>query len=447
MMMSQVFILSSRGDHLIYKDFRGEEQKDAVDIFYQKVTGLPTGQAPVVMHHQGLHYVHLRQNTLYLVVTTRDNPSPFTLIHFLSRLAGLIKDHCGSLSEKTLRMNFALVYELLDEMLDFGYIQSTSTDVLKNFIQTQPVISKPFSLFELSNIGLFGADTQQSKVAPGHAASRPVVGGNCTQGSKTEIFVDVIERLTVVIAANGGLLKADVQGLVRLKCFLPGTTEIRIGLNEEFSVGKAEIRGYGTAVRVDECSFHQSVKLEEFESSRILRVVPPQGEMTLMQYQLSDDLPAALPFRLFPTVDKDPDGRRLTVNLKLRCDLPPRSQGVNISVHLPVPKGTASLWQELSSPEQRAELVADTRSVHWHIPIFPGGSQLTARFKLEVVDLSAASLLELGPACMQFELPMTTCSGLQVRFLRLSSAHPPPLQPPHRWVRYVTHSDSYLIRI
>ncbi|XP_051900805.1 AP-4 complex subunit mu-1 [Pristis pectinata] len=443
-MMSQVFVLSSRGDQLIYKDLRGEEQKDVIDVFYQKVTALPRDQAPVVMHHRGLQYIHLRQNTLYFVVTTRSNPSPFTIIQFLSRLVGLIKDHCGTLSEKTLRLNFALVYELLDEMLDYGYIQSTSTDVLKNFIQTQPVVSKPFNLFELSNIGLFGADTQQSKVAPSSAASRPVLAMRSEQGSKTEIFVDVVERLTVVIGANGSLLKADVQGVVRLKCFLPSSTEIRIGLNEEFSVGKAEIRGYGTAVKVDECSFHQSVKLEEFETNRILRVVPPQGEMTLMQYQLSDDLPTSLPFRLFPTVDRDLNSRRLMVFLKLRSDLPPKSQALNITVHLPVPKGTASLSQELSSPDQSAELVADTRSVRWQIPAFPGGSQFTALFKLEVPGLSASSLLELGPVCMQFELPMTTCSGLQVRFLRITALQPPL---PHRWVRYVTHSDSYVIRI
>ncbi|XP_069775859.1 LOW QUALITY PROTEIN: AP-4 complex subunit mu-1 [Narcine bancroftii] len=428
-MMSQIFIVSALGDHLIYKDLRGEEQKDVIDVFYQKVTALPKDQAPVVMHHQGLQYIHLRHSTLYFVATTRSNPSPFTIIQFLSRLVSLIKDHCGTLSEKTVRLNFALIYELLDEILDFGYIQSTSMDVLKNFIQTQPYVSKPFSFFELSNIGLFGAETQQSKVAPSSAASRPVLS---EQGLKTEIFVDVIERLTVVIGANGGLLRADVQGVVRLKCFLPSSAEIRIGLNEEFSIGKAEIRGYGPSVKVDECSFHQSVKLEEFETNRILRVVPQQGEVKGM---MSASCPCSSPLSLFPFA------RRLMVYLKLQCDLPPKSHALNITVILPVPKGTTSLSQELSSPDQSAELVANTRSVCWHIPRFPGGSQFTALFKVEQGSpgLSASSLLELGPVCMQFELPMITCSGLQVRFLRISALQPPL---PHRWVRYVTHSDS-----
>ncbi|XP_043539590.1 AP-4 complex subunit mu-1 [Chiloscyllium plagiosum] len=508
-MISQLFIVSARGDHLIYKDLRGEESKDVVDIFYQKVRSLPRDQAPVVMHHQGLQFIHIRQDTLYLVATTRCNVSPFTVVQFLVRLVSLIKDHCGTLNEKTLQLNFALVYELLDEMLDYGYIQTTSSDILKNFIQTVPETSKQFNLFELSNIGLFGADTQQSKVAPSIAASRPVFAMRTEEGLKTEIFVDVIERLTVVIGANGSLMRADVQGEVRMKCFLPSSTEIRMGLNEEFSIGKADIRGtvHTYALTTIPPSFVSSAKFETVSwpveegllqiegvgrtvlmnteileallglktdkspgpdelHPRLLKLVQSHintiicicvdspfslslslsvsPQLTVMQYSLSDDLPVSLPFRLFPTVDKDTDSNRLMVYLKLRCDLSPKSQALNVTVHLPVPKGTTSLSQELSSPDQRAELDSVTRSVHWTIPRFHGGSQLSALFKLEVPGLSASSLLELGPVCMQFELPMSTCSGLQVRFLRVSSTHPPL---PHRWVRYVTHSDSYVIRL
>jgi hypothetical protein len=41
-----------------------------------------------------------------------------------------------------------------------------------------------------------------------------------------------------------------------------------------------------------------------------------------------------------------------------------------------------SLSQELSSPDQKAELRAETRAVHWDIPRFPGGAQLSALFKV-----------------------------------------------------------------
>ncbi|XP_039603304.1 AP-4 complex subunit mu-1 isoform X1 [Polypterus senegalus] len=442
-MILQVFLLSSKGDHLIYKDFRGETDASIINIFYEKVVALPGDQPPIVMYHDGLHLIHIRQGGLYFVATSKSNLSPFTVIEFLNRLAALIKDYCGALSEKTVRMNFALIYELLDEMMDYGYVQTTSTDILKNFIQTEAVTSKPFSLFDLSNVGLFGADTQQSKVAPSTAASRPMLTTRGDQGSKNEIFVDVIERLTVVIGSNGTLMKSDVQGEIRVKCFLPSCSEIRIGLNEEFSVGKSQLRGYGTAVRVDECRFNESVRLDEFENYRILKIHPSHGEQTVMQYQLYDELPLAPPFRLFPTLERDPTGR-LLIYMKLRCDLPPKSSALNVSLNLPVPKGTLSMSQNLSSPDQSAELQQSSKSIQWDIVRFPGGSQLSAMFKLEVPGLSSASLLEVGPASLSFELPKHTCTGLQIRFLRLSVSQP---ALPQRWVRYVTHSDSYTIRI
>ncbi|MEQ2192604.1 hypothetical protein XENOCAPTIV_014251, partial [Xenoophorus captivus] len=63
---------------------------------------------------------------------------------------------------------------------------------------------------------------------------------------------------------------------------------------------------------------------------------------------------------------------------------------------------------------------------------------------LEVPGLSSASMLEVGPVGLSFELPKLTATGLQIRFLRLSPIHPSTSQ---RWVRYVTHSESYIIRI
>lgn len=268
-----------------------------------------------------------------------------------------------------------------------------------------------------------------------------------------KFFLDVVERLSVLIASDGSPLKVDVQGELRLKSFLPSGSEMRIGLTEEFCVGKSELRGYGPGIRVDEVSFHSSVNLDEFETHRILRLQPPQGELTVMRYQLSDDLPSPLPFRLFPSVQWDRGSGRLQVYLKLRCDLSPKSQAVNIRLHLPLPRGVVSLSQELSSPEQKAEL--GEGALHWDLPRIQGGSQLSGLFQMDVPSLpgppsqgtsTSAPPLGLGPASLSFELPRHTCSGLQVRFLRLTF-RPSGNTNPHKWVRHLSHSEAYVIRI
>ena len=51
--------------------------------------------------------------------------SPSFVIELLDRLSKLFKDYCGVLNEESLRKNFVLIYELLDEIMDFGYPQGT----------------------------------------------------------------------------------------------------------------------------------------------------------------------------------------------------------------------------------------------------------------------------------------------------------------------------------
>ncbi|NXS90445.1 AP4M1 protein, partial [Erpornis zantholeuca] len=53
--------------------------------------------------------------------------------------------------------------------------------------------------------------------------------------------------------------------------------------------------------------------------------------------------------------------------------------------------------------------------------------------------------LELGPAHCSFEIPSRTLSGLHIRFLRLSGPPGPP--PAQSWVRYLSHSQSYVLRL
>lgn len=445
-MISQLFILSSKGDLLIYKDYHGlSTNSTAADGLYLKLSSLPPDQAPVVMEHEGGHFLHTRHRGLYFVISIGPDDSPFMYLDLLNRLAALIRDYCGDLSEAVIRLNFALIYELLDEVLDYGFIQTTSTDVLKNFIQSDPVVTKPFSLLDLSSVGLFGAETQQSKVAPSSAASRPVLSSRHPQGDQNEIFLDVIERMTVAIGPNGSLLKADVQGELRLKSFYQNCPELRIGLSEEFCVGSSELRGYGSAVRVDSCQFHESVRLDEFEVGRILKVLPPQGELTVMQYQISDSVSTCLPFHLFPSLERDPGSSRLRIYLKLRCDLTPKSQAINVRVQIPVPKGATSVSQDLSSPDQSSEVMLNAQSLSWNIPRIRGGSQLSALFKVDVSGcLSLPSILDLPPLNLSFQVPSLTCSGLQIRFLRLRSERPAPI---HTWVRYLTQSDSYSVRL
>lgn len=53
---------------------------------------------------------------------------------------------------------------------------------------------------------------------------------------------------------------------------------------------------------LDDCNFHECVRLDEFESSRTLSFFPPDGEFALLNYRITQEFRA--PFRIFPTVEE-----------------------------------------------------------------------------------------------------------------------------------------------
>ena len=52
---------------------------------------------------------------------------------------------------------------------------------------------------------------------------------------------------------------------------------------------------------------------------------------------------------------------------------------------------------------------------------------------------------EMGPVSMSFEIPMYNVSQLQVQHLKIIERN--RAYNPHRWVRCLTHTESYVCRI
>lgn len=83
----------------------------------------------------GSSFIHLRAGSVYLLAITRTNSNAMMILQFLSKVVDLIKSYChGDFNEEVIKANFVLIYELLDEILDFGYPQISEPAVLKSLI-------------------------------------------------------------------------------------------------------------------------------------------------------------------------------------------------------------------------------------------------------------------------------------------------------------------------
>lgn len=56
-------------------------------------------------------------------------------------MCNIMQSYFGKISEENIKNNFVLIYELLDEILDFGYPQNSDSGMLKSFITQQGVKS------------------------------------------------------------------------------------------------------------------------------------------------------------------------------------------------------------------------------------------------------------------------------------------------------------------
>jgi AP-2 complex subunit mu-1 len=80
------------------------------------------------------------------------------------------------------------------------------------------------------------------------------------------------------------VLRADVDGHIQMRAYLSGTPECKFGLNDKLVIDKGSAGAGGSdAVELDDCRFHQCVRLTEFDSSRTISFIPPDGEFELMK--------------------------------------------------------------------------------------------------------------------------------------------------------------------
>jgi AP-4 complex subunit mu-1 len=190
-----------------------------------------------------------------------------------------------------------------------------------------------------------------------------------------------MERLTVLFNANGYVVNSSIDDSILMKSFLSGNPELHLALNEDLVIGKGS-GSYGSVI-LDDCIFQECVHLDEFESSRTLHFLPPDGEFAVLSYRITTDF--RVPFKLSPTIEES-GAYRLEVNIIIRCDIPDRNYGSNVIIRLPVPRCTVNCVTEFQTeiPAAHAEYNASEKKAIWTIHKFVGGSELNLKAKITV---------------------------------------------------------------
>jgi AP-4 complex subunit mu-1 len=187
---------------------------------------------------------------------------------------------------------------------------------------------------------------------PGTAVTKSVVANEPGGKKREEIFVDIIERISVTFSSSGYILTSEIDGTIQMKSYLTGNPEIRLALNEDLSIGRTGSSSYdyrsssgGGAVILDDCNFHESVHLDSFDIDRTLTLIPPDGEFAVMNYRMTQEFKP--PFRVTALIE-EAGPSRADVLLKIRADFSANVTANTITVQMPVPSYTMRLTVALS---------------------------------------------------------------------------------------------------
>ncbi|GAM36434.1 hypothetical protein TCE0_018f05523 [Talaromyces pinophilus] len=239
-------------------------------------------------------------NLLFLSPSDVDT-EPLLVLEFLHRVVDVLEEFVGApLLSTKLQSNYDVVAQLLTEMCDAGLVSNTEINALQENVETAGWMNK-----FLGGVGLPRAASPStaslnplksqlpnpratSALGPAIPWRRPGV-----RHTSNEIYVDIIETLSVTIAPSGRLLSALASGTIACTAKVSGVPDLLLTLA---TPGGQRAIDQKMQLPV----FHPCVRLARWrERPGELSFVPPDGKFILAGYE-ADLLP------IDPSIDEPP---------------------------------------------------------------------------------------------------------------------------------------------
>lgn len=371
--------------------------------------------------------IWVRCSDLYVVAVTTENANAMLVFEYLHKFVALSSTYVGArLREDAVKKNFMLIYELLDETMDFGFPQNSDLSELKMLITSESVRVGEGYKAEM------GPSIQPSAPAPIQRSWRR----SDIKYRKNKCFVDVIETLHLLVSPQGQVLRADVDGKVLMRALLSGVPECSMGINADLSSLLNTQGALDTGkVQLVDCILHPCVTLGHLGGDACLRFIPPDGEFELMRYRVLRNI--RLPVRLNIAVD-EVARQHIRYKVQIRASLDSQLQASDVVARIPVPPRSTLTLCNTACGKVKHDW-ADNWLI-WRISKIHAGNECTLNIELKVGD-DGSQRRERPPVQLDFDVSMFTPSGMMVEYLQVIERSN---YRPVKWVRYHTRtSHSY----
>eukprot|EP01039_Chlorochromonas_danica_P011992 gene11992-13603_t len=295
-MIQSFFLISNTGEVLIEKHWRGITPRSICDFFWDEVNKCDQKHemAPIVATSK-YYLVSIYRDDMFLLATTTRETAPLTIIEFLHRVFEILEEYFGSVEEDTIKDNFSTVYQLLEEMMDYGYPLTTEPNALKAMIKPPSVISR------ITAATMGGSNV--SDVLPDGTISNMPWRKTGVKYAQNEIYLDIIEEIDAIVDKNGSIISSEVSGIIAGNSRLSGVPDLSLTFVDP------EV--------IDDCSFHPCVRYNRFEREKVVSFVPPDGAFELMRYRVHTQGNVAAPCYAQPQLSFEYANNQGSISLML----------------------------------------------------------------------------------------------------------------------------------
>ncbi|KAL1919318.1 uncharacterized protein VTP21DRAFT_2011 [Calcarisporiella thermophila] len=427
-MIGSLFALNQSGKIIIEKHWRNPVSRQVVDLFIDQVgrastaysaQGTPSLSAsleafsPVTMT-QKHNLLHVYRDGMVWLCPVEKEVDPLMVFEFLHRIIDILAEYLGEVNEVTVKDNFVVVYQLLEEVMDNGYPLTTEPNALKEMILPPTIMNRVMnSVASVSGI--------PPRLPTANLSSIPWRKSG-VKYTNNEIYFDIIEEVDAIVDSNGVLVSCEAHGHINVNCRLSGMPDLTLSfVNPRI---------------LDDTSFHPCVRINKFESEKILSFVPPDGQFKLMSYRVNLPYQQALPVHVKPSVHVSNYGGKFDITVNSRS-----TEGrplENLVLTFPMAKSvtgvnaTCSVGQYMFDPT--------TKSIRWDI------GKLSLKDRMPVLSGTFSSSEETPETghtiSLDFQISMYAVSGLKVDTLRVYHEG----YKPYKGVRSLTKAGKFQIR-
>jgi len=392
-------------------------------------------------HPPTLLYSMIQDNILFFSPCSTDT-EPLLVLEFLHRVADAFEEFLGSpLLASKITANYDVVAQVVAEIADGGVVCQGEANALRDVVETGPGVLENL----LGKVRLPG-NSPAFHSGPAGSLQRPptLQPALSAQGSaipwrrsnvrhtSNELYVDIVETLSVTLAPSGRPLSAFAYGSIAFTSKVSGVPDLLLNLTTGGRGAGMGNRGDQLRSVMERVVFHPCVRLNRWKSDGVLSFVPPDGRFALAGYEvdlLGSDAPLTtsrtaanninLPATIEVTTGLGSTGSEFEVRLShstssstaqsaamssLQSNLSgphpgapfrtalgadPRSPALeDLRVHVPIPAGVRNI-SDLRPTKGEAHWSPVDGHVEWNLPtkdFGPGGAVLRCTSQGPVSD-------------------------------------------------------------